>query len=1058
MPKAPFSDVLQYLRKVCAVQEARDLSDRQLLKRFLVQHEDAAFTVLVQRHGPMVFGVCQRVLADVHHAEDCLQATFMVLVRRAPSLRLKASLATWLYAVAQRVAHRSRAQSLARHQRERRVEPMPCREPLDELTWQELRAVLDEEIARLPEKYQAPLVLCYLQGKSQEQAAKELGWPKNSLTRRIGRARELLRQRLVRRGMALSAGVLTTALCEKVSGAPVGAMLTINTVKAAASVVAGKAVAAGCLSAPAIALAEEAVVGIAGIKGMAIVVVMALGLAVGGAGLAGYGALTQKDMPAKTEASQIPPSKVDNLERANQAASTLTDIYGDALPAGATARLGTVRWRPGGATSVSFAPDGKTLASGGTITSGVCLWDVATGRPVWRVGINWPVHFVAFSADGKLLFNSGNPGLFDAATGKFIRTVNSLTEALRFGRGSNGTRAFGAGEKLIALAGSKISLKDAETGTEFVLQNDDEEEVNKVAISRDNKLLAGAGVSGMIRLWEIKTGKEIRRWQANAGTLYSLDLSPDGKLLATVGASINTSIRIWETATGKEVNPSTDHAASVDSLAFSPDGKTLFSCGADQCVREWDLTTKRTSGRLFAGSFGSSFSGYGIPANGLSPDGTLFAQLTSRVDKRVNEAIRLCDTITGKELRRFGDLDLVRRFKFSPDGKLLAVGAAGGSRVQDGLGGLRLFDATTGKEVKHFEPRNLDVIEVCFSPNGKLLASREIDAANPFEGAIRLWDVGTGKEMLQWHTDWPGDEPVFSPDGKTLAFSDRGWNYVDKKVRICATDTGKEILDLGQGSGIASAEHLAYSPSGRILAISQRNAPAPEAEGAQVTCTIQLRDAQTGQQIRQINVPPQSHVTSLAFAPDGRTLASGGADSTILLWDLTGQPADAKSKPAALGAEDLHVLWADLAGHPAKADRAIWSLALAPRQSVAYLQDQFRIAPVTATQIAKLVAELDSEQYAVRQQAAKTLEELGAAAEAMLRKIPADNLTLESRQRIAQILAKRDKETIRSLRAIETLEHIGTPQARQVLDGLVKESPNPRVLEAAEAALRRLQK
>src|SRR5262245_24363370 len=220
MHKTTLGGMLQSLRTLCAVPGAADLTDRELLQRFLVRREQAAFTLLVQRHAPMVLGVCRRVLGDVHRAEDAFQATFLVLVRQAASLHGTGSLSSWLYTVAQRIAVAARAQAAAQRRRERRSQMVPRGEPLDELTWQELRQVLDEEIGRLPEKYRAPWGLCYCEGKSYDQAARELGWPKSSLASRLGRARDRLRRHLVQRGIAVSAGLLATVLCEKVAGAP----------------------------------------------------------------------------------------------------------------------------------------------------------------------------------------------------------------------------------------------------------------------------------------------------------------------------------------------------------------------------------------------------------------------------------------------------------------------------------------------------------------------------------------------------------------------------------------------------------------------------------------------------------------------------------------------------------------------------------------------------------------------------------------------------------------------------------------------------------------------
>ena len=165
MAKPPFGDLLLYLRKVCGSQAVRDLADADLLERFRVHRDDIAFSVLVHRHGPMVLGVCQRVLGDAHGAEDAFQATFMVLVRQVASISCKGSLASWLYAVAQRVAIKARNQETIRRRRGRRLEPMRTSEPLDDLTWQELRSSLDEEIGRLAEKYRRPWCFATLRAK-----------------------------------------------------------------------------------------------------------------------------------------------------------------------------------------------------------------------------------------------------------------------------------------------------------------------------------------------------------------------------------------------------------------------------------------------------------------------------------------------------------------------------------------------------------------------------------------------------------------------------------------------------------------------------------------------------------------------------------------------------------------------------------------------------------------------------------------------------------------------------------------------------------------------------
>jgi RNA polymerase sigma factor (sigma-70 family) len=288
MPAETPGDLLHHLPRLWAAEAARDLTDGELLERFLARREETAFAVLVQRHGPMVLGVCRRVLADAHSAEDAFQAVFLVLARRAAAIRKRASLASWLHGVARRVAQRARAQTAAQHGRERRPREMPQADVIDELTWQELRAVLDEEVGALSEKHRAAVVLCDLEGKSYDQAARELGWPKSSLASRLAKAHGLLRARLVRRGVTLSAGALAVGLAEREARAAVPALLTISTVKGAMAAAAGKAALPGPLSERAVALAESAMKGTFGTKSKAFVALVALGLLAGGVGLAAH--------------------------------------------------------------------------------------------------------------------------------------------------------------------------------------------------------------------------------------------------------------------------------------------------------------------------------------------------------------------------------------------------------------------------------------------------------------------------------------------------------------------------------------------------------------------------------------------------------------------------------------------------------------------------------------------------------------------------------------------------------------------------------------------------
>lgn len=231
------SRVLQHLRRAAAPAR-EDGSDAQLVERFSRQHDQAAFAVLLERHGPMVLGVCRRALGDAHEAEDAFQATFLLLVRKAASLRNADLVGNWLYGVACRVARRARAQAARRARSAPEVPEMTTTLP-PETPWSDLGPILDEELQHLPRKYRAPVVLCYLQGKTNEAAARQLRLPEGTVKTRLAKARELLRARLARRGHVVSAGAVAAALTPEAVRAAVPASLSEATLEMAALYAAG---------------------------------------------------------------------------------------------------------------------------------------------------------------------------------------------------------------------------------------------------------------------------------------------------------------------------------------------------------------------------------------------------------------------------------------------------------------------------------------------------------------------------------------------------------------------------------------------------------------------------------------------------------------------------------------------------------------------------------------------------------------------------------------------------------------------------------------------------
>jgi RNA polymerase sigma factor (sigma-70 family) len=202
------SPVLRFLRDVVSSVEA---PDAELLRGFVRRRDEAAFAALVQRHGPTVLTACRRVLRNEHDAEDAFQATFLVLARKAGSVGRPELLGNWLYGVAFRVAMKARSEAARRRAKEAVARSKPFDDGPDAAAWSDVAPVLDEEVNRLPERYRLPFVLCHLQGKTNDEAARLLGCPKGTVLSRLSTAREKLRSRLVRRGVVLSAALVTAA-------------------------------------------------------------------------------------------------------------------------------------------------------------------------------------------------------------------------------------------------------------------------------------------------------------------------------------------------------------------------------------------------------------------------------------------------------------------------------------------------------------------------------------------------------------------------------------------------------------------------------------------------------------------------------------------------------------------------------------------------------------------------------------------------------------------------------------------------------------------------------
>lgn len=817
-----------------------------------------------------------------------------------------------------------------------------------------------------------------------------------------------------------------------------------------------------------------------------------------------------------------------------------TEPAGDALPAGAVARLGTVRWRNGaGLFAVAFSPDGKTLAAAGgspwakqgvqSADPTIRLWDVATGRERRQLtGHQGVVTALAFSPDGTTLAattpEDNGVRLWDLAGGE--------SRKIEFPRNMGPLSAFALSPdgKTLALAGGEqplVQLREVSGGKQLSDFGEQQAAVESLAYSPDGKSLA-AKSGGVVRLWDVATGKLVRKFRprtyyakqrrlgleaggfggmsAPAATAPVL-FTPDGKTLIAEGG--DNTLHVWDAATGKELRQLM-HRGPVVSAAVSPDGRRLASGCMDNAVRVWDLATGKEVLHL-EGHFG------GYMGVAFSPDGKRIASAGG------DHTVHLWDAVTGKEVNfTAGHLGEVVGGAFIDGGKVLVT--AGRDNT------VRFWDVAAGKELRHFANRYDLIDHVAVAPDGKTVVTSGED-----EDAVHLWDAGTGK-----HLDEVTAKPFgfkFTPDGRHLAFLDaEGFVHLrpvgggtgrrlgdrlqpltvpvfafapdgktaavaqpDDSVRLLDLPGGKERGRIDTAAANEGTYQVLFAPDGKTLASLHGNSsvrlwdvgsgrllyrlqPTGQTEAPNLTLTlafapdgrsfattgggdrsVHLWEVATGTERRQF-AGHRGPTSFVAFSPDGRLLASGGWDTTALLWDVFGL-RDQPTVGAGLTDKSLDDLWSDLAdADAAKAYRALCRLARSPEQGVSLLQRHLRPAsPAEGPRLARLIADLDNDQFAVREEATRELEKLGTLAEAELRKALANRPSPEMRRRVEHVLARTQgaaptADRLRTGRALEMLELVGSPEARRLLETLAGGPARSTLSQDARAALDRLAK
>jgi WD40 repeat protein len=757
-----------------------------------------------------------------------------------------------------------------------------------------------------------------------------------------------------------------------------------------------------------------------------------------------------------------------------------------------------------------WTPDGAQLVTGGY--TGVNVWDAKDGRLVRQAvnpnkdGRNGMLHL---SADGKWVsigsqYENGTVKVVDLTTGNQVAAFNPVQNASVHGAmspkgeyvatwGQHYNRGNEKPEDQQRIART-VQIWDVKGGKEKVSLVTDIYQIMCVRFSPDGSKVATGG-NGVIQLWDVATGKEERRFAGRTGQGLQLLFSPDGRMLTAAGQdgcvqswevatgrragicegpaanvaglhyrpdgqllawAVNVNaIEIWEVPSGKRLTPPGGHTAAVSGLRFSADNKTLVSCGNDGKMLRWDLATGDELEPFELKESATKRRMYGYPRGYMgpthfSPNGKYLIASGSQ-----GGGASVWDVDAGLELFALsgasGYVDRSGVIAFSPDStKLVAI-----NRYHNREQSFRIpiWDMETGVPTPALQGQMGDFTCAGFSTDGNILVTCSYAYPPNGRGPVAeawAWDLATGKTLsrvqvpqMQIYAVQFLDHRLFVPFGQHFQQM--------QSQKVYDAVTGGEVRPLERSIGQGQSTAVALSPDRRLLAYAMLNN-----DGRQSSHKVIVWEVASGS-IRHELTGMAGMVTALTFSRDGKTLATGCSDTTILLWELAGKAEKADPlKPA-----DLAELWETLEKYDGrKAEVALRRLAAQPADVVPFVKEQLKPVPglkPDAARIAKLIADLDSPRYAVREAAMRDLERLGGhARDAVQAAAQKPGLTPEMRERLEKLKDRVNRpdtgvEWVRPLRAVELLERIATPDAVAHLKSIAAGGDAPPTRGAREA-------